>query len=132
MKPTAKGDELLSIPWYNVLQTGLTILGLIFIVAGLLWLGSSTRVGLPKEETELKTGGIYRITRNPIYVGLHIMVLGAMLYLMHPLVVIFGLYSVVVYHYIILSEEKFLGKRFGDKYRDYLEITKRYFFQTGE
>jgi protein-S-isoprenylcysteine O-methyltransferase Ste14 len=104
----------------------LTILGLLFVVAGLFWLGSSTRVGLPKEKTELKTGGIYRLTRNPIYVGLHLMVIGAMLYLYHPLIFVFGLYSITVYHYIIISEERFLIERFGQRYRFYLNRTARY------
>jgi len=102
------------------------LLGLLFTVISLVNLGRSTRLGIPVGETEFKTNGLYRISRNPMYLGFDLMTLAAILYLLNPIVIILGIYSIVVYHLIILGEEKYLTGRFGKKYLEYLENTRRY------
>ena len=64
------------IPIQSELSGLLEIIGVIFIISGLLiellaaaQLGTSTRFLLPEEETKLITSGIYAISRNPIYLG---------------------------------------------------------------
>jgi protein-S-isoprenylcysteine O-methyltransferase Ste14 len=37
-----------------------------------------------------------------------------------------GLFSMVVYHLIVLGEEKFLAERFGDDYLKYKRSVRRY------
>lgn len=99
---------------------------LVFIVLSLKDLGRSTRIGLPSEDTVLKTDGIYRLSRNPMYLGVHLWTISAMIYTMNLWIIIFGIYSILIYHWIILSEERFLEKRFGKKYSDYKKKTRRY------
>jgi protein-S-isoprenylcysteine O-methyltransferase Ste14 len=100
--------------------------GIIFVTLSLAFLGKSVRLGLPTEQTEFKTGGIYRISRNPMYIGAHLVTLASMVYTLHPVVLIMGIFSFVVYHKIILGEERFLAERFGIAYRSYQQKVRRY------
>jgi protein-S-isoprenylcysteine O-methyltransferase Ste14 len=104
----------------------LFISGLVMTILSLNDLGKSVRFGLPTSKTRLKTSGIYRLSRNPMYVGINLFTLASMLYLMNWMVFIIGLYSLFTYHLIIKSEEKFLLDRFGDEYQNYLEKVRRF------
>lgn len=100
--------------------------GLVFTTVSLMNLGRSTRLGLPAEETTLKTGGIYRISRNPMYVGFGLFTIGSVIYTLNLPVAMLGIYSLVVYHLIIKGEERFLQDRFGNDYNNYKKRVRRY------
>ena len=112
--------------WNRPVSVVLLISGLIFIVLSSIYLGKSTRLGLPSEETDLKTAGIYRYSRNPMYLGFNLITLSSALFSMNMIILVPGLYSIVIYHFIILGEERFLSKRFGREYLDYKEKVRRY------
>lgn len=101
-------------------------LGLIFSVISIINIGSSIRFGLPNENTILKSNGIYRFSRNPMYVGFGLFTISSMIYTMNYTIIALGLFSLVVYHLIIKSEEKFLFNRFGDNYEIYRKKVRRY------
>ena len=101
-------------------------IGLLVLMISLVNLGKSTRLGLPDEQTALETGGMYRFSRNPMYVAFHLFTLSAILYTPAPVVAITGIYSTLVYHYIIKAEEAFLEQRFGAPYVDYRRKVRRY------
>jgi protein-S-isoprenylcysteine O-methyltransferase Ste14 len=71
--------------------------------------------------------GPYRISRNPQWVGLFLVLLGSAIavgiwpYL--GLVVLVG----IIYHKQILDEEKACLEKYGDSYRGYMERIPRYF-----
>ncbi|MEP5766507.1 MAG: isoprenylcysteine carboxylmethyltransferase family protein [Halieaceae bacterium] len=100
--------------------------GLILVIFSLINLGKSTRLGLPDEDTELQTNGLYRFSRHPMYLGFHLFTLSAMLLTLNPFVIFGGAYSVVVYHYIIKAEEQFLDQRFAQAYENYKQQVRRY------
>jgi protein-S-isoprenylcysteine O-methyltransferase Ste14 len=100
--------------------------GMIFTTAGLINLGQSLRMGLPGEETELKTKGIYRLTRNPIYVGFNLICLASALNYPEIPNIIFFVTVCVYHHFIIKAEEGFLVKKFGILWTDYTKKTRRY------
>jgi len=103
------------------------VIGFIFLVLSSIYLGKNVRMGIPLKETKLKTEGIYKISRNPMYIGLHLITLSSIVYTMNIYLFIIGLYSIYVYHLIILSEEKFLSSRFGGDYLNYKQKVRRYF-----
>lgn len=104
----------------------LAILAAVFITVSSVNLGRSTRLGVPSEPTEFKSHGIYRLSRNPMYVGFHLLTAASMLYTVHWVIIMLGLYSIFVYHLIILGEEKFLERRFRQAYLDYKRKVWRY------
>jgi protein-S-isoprenylcysteine O-methyltransferase Ste14 len=113
-------------PFVRVSALVLTGLGLVVTAVSLINLGNSTRLGLPREVTEFKTGGLYRFSRNPMYLGFNLLTLASMARAWSPVVAVLGTFSIITYHFIILGEERFLGERFGEKYRRYKERTRRY------
>jgi protein-S-isoprenylcysteine O-methyltransferase Ste14 len=100
--------------------------GIFFVIISSINLGSAVRIGLPGTKTALKQSGIYRLSRNPMYLGLNLVTLSAMIYTSSWIVIILGAYSIIIYHYIILGEEKFLAVRFGEQYVIYKGRVRRY------
>lgn len=105
----------------------LAVVAAALLVLGSRALGASLRVGLPKEATELKTGGIYRFSRHPLYVALFFAALAGCLYCPHPLVLVSAVLTILLHHRIALAEERFLEQRFGDAWRRHRARVPRYF-----
>jgi len=112
---------------YPIPAAILVIVGSLFLIVAFHDLGDSLRVGLPGEETTLKTSGIYRFSRNPIYVGVDLIAIASVLFIPVILNIFFATVGIVVHHLIILSEEKFLEERFGEDWQKYKRRTRRYF-----
>ncbi len=110
----------------NYLSYCLLIIGLFFAIASLFKLGRSTRFGIPTTKTNLKTNGIYSFSRNPIYFGFNLITISSVIYIPNPLILILGIYSMIIYHLIIIGEEKFLEKAFGEDYLNYKKKVRRY------
>jgi protein-S-isoprenylcysteine O-methyltransferase Ste14 len=110
----------------NYASIFILIIGLIFSAVSLMNLGKSTRLGLPSEKTVFKVNGLYRISRNPMYVGFNLITISAMVYTLNWIVIIPGIYSLTIYHVIILGEEKFMLTRFGEEYKSYKKRVGRY------
>ncbi|GIQ91882.1 phospholipid methyltransferase, partial [Kipferlia bialata] len=75
-----------ALPPLPVLVCALGLLGLNLAIGATAFvhLGDSWRVGvLEGQDTALVTSGIYRLTRNPYFVGYHLMVLGYTLLLLN-------------------------------------------------
>lgn len=100
--------------------------GLIFIVFSLIGLGRSTRLGLPSEDTILKMNGLYKLSRNPMYFGFNLWTISSMIYTLNIWIILAGIYSIIIYHLIILGEERFLQDRFGIEYTNYKKKIRRY------
>jgi len=100
--------------------------GLIIVIISLFNLGSSTRLGLPSENTIFKFKGIYRFSRNPMYLGFNLFTLSAIIFALNIVILLLGVYSMIIYHFIIIGEERFLESRFGNEYLEYKKKTRRY------
>jgi protein-S-isoprenylcysteine O-methyltransferase Ste14 len=105
----------------------LLIIGATIVIISFINLGKSTTVGIPTQKTILKTKALYKFSRNPMYIGAHLLTLSSILIILNIYVIILGVYSIIIYHFIILGEEKFLRKRFGKNYLDYCKKVRRYF-----
>lgn len=117
----------ISSPFYlRIFSYSTLFIGSIITFISLINLGKSTSLGIPLEETSLKTNGLYQFSRNPMYVGFNLLTISSIIYTLNPLVIILGLYSIIVYHFIILGEEKFLFKRFKKPYSIYCKNVRRY------
>jgi protein-S-isoprenylcysteine O-methyltransferase Ste14 len=104
----------------------LWVSGFTLLFMGRFGLGTSFRVGTPKEKTNLKVNGIYRFSRNPMYLGLYATFLASTLYTLNPFLFFIGIFVTFAHHRIILAEEQHLQKTFGEKYTSYCRLVRRY------
>lgn len=98
----------------------------LIIVPAYLSMGLITNIGLPTGKHELRTGGIYHYSRNPMYASFIFLNTATFLYLPSILLLVVMIYGMVVHHFIILGEEEFLSGEFGDSYRKYKARVPRY------
>lgn len=81
----------------------------------------------PDRSTALITDGIYRISRNPMYVGFLAFLFAWGLYLSDGLAIAFGLlYQPYLTAFQIKPEERALRKLFGDRYNTYMSTVRRW------
>ncbi len=113
----------LSLKW---ISPGLWTAGFALLFVGRLGLGSSFRVGCAKESTILRVSGLFRYSRNPMYLGIYLTHFASALYTMNPLVFFVGIFVAAVHHRIVLGEEACLRKTFGEEYVDYCRRVRRY------
>lgn len=99
----------------------------LIIVPAYLSMGLITNIGLPTGKHELRTSGIYSISRNPMYSSFFFLNTATFLFLPSLLLLAVMIYGMIVHHFIILGEEKFLEEAFGDEFRKYKSKVPRYF-----
>lgn len=105
-----------SLSWAGII---LLVIGSLLFIPAVLQLGSSLRYGIPKEETKLKTNGIFRISRNPLYLGMLTICVGSCLYFPDLANFAFCIYTFIIHFKIIKGEEVFLANRFGEEWKNY-------------
>ena len=115
-----------SVEFFIILSFFLAVIGLMIAIISLINLGYSTRLGLPSESTTLISNGLYKFSRNPMYLGFDLLTLSSIIFFRNMFIAIIGIYSIVIYHFIIMAEEKYLEKRFGKKYIEYRKKVRRY------
>ncbi len=75
----------------------------------------------------LQMNGIYKISRNPMYVGLFLFYLGLSLLIgnwWH--FIIFPILFFIIREYVVRREEQYLQRRFGTSYLEYKKQTRRW------
>lgn len=73
-----------------------------------------------KPSLQLATTGVYAHLRNPMYVGLMLLVLGIGIGLASDWTLVLIIPMVIVLHYgVVLREERYLERKFDDEYRHY-------------
>ena len=103
------------------------ILGDLIFLASVICMRDSWRAGIPcKDKTELVTGGIYKFSRNPAFLGFDFMYIGVLLMYFNPLTLLFSLFAIAMLHLQILQEEKYLTATFGKEYEEYRKLVFRY------
>jgi len=120
---------------FTLLNTGVAkIAGLVLVGAGLivfifafLAFGNSWRIGIDRQTPGgLVTGGIFGVTRNPIYVAFNLLSIGVFLLNSTTFFLIFGLLAAVAIHFQIRREEEFLSRQYGESFEAYRRRTPRY------
>lgn len=99
----------------------------IFILA-MTTMRDSWRAGISEsDKTALVTTGIYRISRNPAFLGFDLMYLGLLIAFFNPVHLVFAAFAMTMLHLQILQEEQFLTRSFGREYAEYKKRAGRYF-----
>ena len=103
------------------------LLGDLFFLLAVVCMRDSWRAGIPdKDKTALVTTGIYKVSRNPAFLGFDLQYLGVLLLYCNPLTAVFSLFAIVMLHMQILQEDRYLTEAFGTPYRAYCSRVFRY------
>ncbi len=101
----------------------------LLLVCGVAFLMAKTTVHPthPEETTALVVSGLYRLSRNPMYLGLLMMLLGWGVFLGSlPALLVVPLFVFTITRYQIVYEERALAENFGDSYREYQSKVRRW------
>jgi protein-S-isoprenylcysteine O-methyltransferase Ste14 len=118
------GETQLPLP-VMVLCLALLLGGVFLSSPALYQLGRNLRLGLPGEDTDLVTSGVFRISRNPVYVGIYLMMAASLVYAFSWINAVAVATAILLHHRIILAEERFLAGRFKG-YGAYRARVRRY------
>ena len=81
----------------------------------------------PAAASSLVSEGVYRYTRNPMYVGLLLTLTGWAAFLLNPLALLFlPLFVLYINRFQIDPEERVLSSLFGAEYADYKSRVRRW------
>jgi protein-S-isoprenylcysteine O-methyltransferase Ste14 len=119
-------------PVARVLSAGggglLLLAGIGLVVSARIFFSRTGQNPMPwKPSPTLILQGPYRFTRNPMYVGVTLVVLGIGLAFNNLWISLFALPALGIVHLIaVLPEERYLSEKFGESYREYLARVRRY------
>ncbi|GIM54217.1 methyltransferase family protein [Capnocytophaga cynodegmi] len=121
-------------PFYGVKSFGLCVL---FVVLGVaialsgVWefrkLKTTVNPITPEKSSQIVDTGVYRFSRNPMYLGMAFVLIG-LVFLWGNYLSWLGVVGFVIYitRFQIIPEEKILNEIFGENYRKYLKKTRRW------
>ncbi|MDP3927864.1 MAG: isoprenylcysteine carboxylmethyltransferase family protein [Bacteroidota bacterium] len=108
-------------------------IGLALLVVALIWtilaqkhMKNSWRIGIDNEtKTELVTSGLFGLSRNPIFFGMILSLIGLFLSTPNAFTALFLILGYVLIQIQIRLEEDFLMKEHGEKYLRYKQKVRR-------
>ncbi len=117
-------------PNYSVIQwagMGLMVAALIWVTVAQSQMGASWRIGIDHEnKTEFIQKGLFKYSRNPIFVGVIFISLGFFLVLPNPLTLMILTLDIALIQVQVAMEEDYLTGAHGKSYIDYCTRVKRW------
>lgn len=109
-------------------------IGVAFCLAGLsllLWslisFGKSFRVGIDTSRPDkLITTGVFKHSRNPIYVAFAFVLVGEFLIFPNWILLVYALAGFWLFHRQVLREEEYLSTHYREEYTRYRDRVRRY------
>jgi protein-S-isoprenylcysteine O-methyltransferase Ste14 len=118
---------LTAFPAVKWLGITLAICGTAFFVTAMTTMRNNWRAGFAdNQDTKLVTDGIYRMSRNPAFVGFDLLYIGCAVAFPNIVNIVAAVAALVMFHFQILSEERFLDRAFGGEYSAYRKTVRRY------
>ena len=122
--------ELIYLPYRQIVSVIILFIGLIVIVSPVVdFIKSKTTVNPVKFKNvnRLVTTGIYRYSRNPMYLGMILIIISTTVYYLNFLSVFSPLiFYIWINKFQINREEIFLEDKFGSEYLEYKSKTRRW------
>ena len=110
-----------------IIGIALGFIGDILFAISVTTMKDSWRAGIAEnDKTEIITGGIYSISRNPAFLAFDCVYAGLLLLFFNWVLLIFSIFAMAMLHFQILQEEQFLTKAFGEEYINYKGKVHRY------
>ena len=119
----------------GIVRQVLILAGIVLIIIGISFVilarrefaqyGQPTDPGHPTGKV-VKTG-VFALSRNPLYLGGSIFLLGIALLLSTLWAIVMLVLSIIICHYVlIIPEERYLARKFGDEYEEYIASVRRW------
>jgi len=123
---------LMPISWFE--RTWIKLTAIVLLLVSLLWtilaqaqMGNSWRIGIDTDHrTELVQNGVFKISRNPIFVGIMVTLLGLFLIIPNVVTLITLLLGVILIGIQVRLEEEYLTSKHGEKYLEYRRNVRRW------
>ncbi|MCV7260470.1 isoprenylcysteine carboxyl methyltransferase [Mycobacterium shimoidei] len=110
--------------WIGV---GLCAGGLLMLILSLVSFGRSFRVGIDADNPDqLVTAGVFAFSRNPIYVGFALVLIGEFLVFPNWIPLAYLVVGCWLVHRQVLREEEFMRQHYGQQYAEYCRRVRRY------
>jgi protein-S-isoprenylcysteine O-methyltransferase Ste14 len=110
--------------WFGV---ALCVVGVVILIASLVSFGKSFRVGIDVDKPgRLVTTGIFAVSRNPIYVGFFVLLVGQLLVFPNWVPLLYLVAATALFHRQVLREEGFMRQHYGQEYAEYCSHVRRY------
>ena len=119
-----------TLPWRHGLAITISGVGILFLLAG-IYAFQKAKTTLnpttPNATSSIVASGVYRVSRNPMYVGFLLALTGWAVFLSHPLPFLFlPVYVVYMNRFQISPEERALSAKFGEDYDQYTQRIRRW------
>lgn len=124
-----------SIGYFTIVDfTALKYLGVILKIFSFIWtfvaqinMNDSWRIGIDKNsKTSLITTGLFRMSRNPVFLGMLMMLIGLFLMVPSFISLFFLMITYIIIQIQIRLEEDFLFNRHGQSYMSYKNKVRRF------
>lgn len=104
-----------------------SIIGTLVFVIAMITMKDSWRAGIDNtQKTKIVQTGIYKYSRNPAFVGFDLFYIGNTIAFSNLLNILVTIALIIMFHFQILEEEKYLDVEFGKDYLEYKKKTSRY------
>ena len=121
-------------PLHSLERTSVRSTGFVLLLVSLVWtivaqaqMGNSWRIGIDTEHrTELVQTGVFKLSRNPIFVGMIVTLLGLFLVIPNVGTLIALLVGTILIGIQVRLEEEYLTSTHGDKYNEYRRNVRRW------
>jgi len=125
--PAIITNYLINIIWIKYIGIMFCYIGLIIFLLALISFGKSWRIGIDENNSnELITNGMFKYSRNPIFLFMDLYFTGIMLIYPNIVFILLAIGTIIGIHSQILREEEFLLNKFGERYIKYKNKTRRY------
>ena len=120
----------LQYPGRVLVAAALFVSGIAVMLMGVLaFRKASTTVDprFPENASHIVSSGIYRFTRNPMYLGMLVVLIAWMALLANVgTVVVLALFALYITRWQIVPEERALAEKFGAEYQTYCKAVRRW------
>jgi protein-S-isoprenylcysteine O-methyltransferase Ste14 len=118
------------LPYQQVTAIVLVLAGFVAALLGVIAFrqaGTTVNPTTPQSTSSLVSGGIYRVTRNPMYLGFLLALVGLAVFLANPLsLVLVPAFVAYMNRFQIAPEERVLSEKFGEAFAAYKKKVRRW------
>lgn len=118
----------LEIPFLKITGFAIIHLALFWIVIAQVQMSNSWRVGIDHSaKTELKTNGLFSVSRNPVFLGMLVTMFGVFLIIPNSVTLLTFAASTLLFQVQVRLEEEYLKGVHGEPYIYYCQKVGRWF-----